>query len=241
MKDSCYHSVKARYDVFPSARASQAIAKCRKGKGSVRKTSKGSSLKRWQKEKWTDTKTGKACGAGGSNEYCRPKKKVSSKTPKTIGEMSKSELRRKKAEKSRVGMGSRVTSLSTPESLKGHVIGALATGGVLGGMAAKKKFIDAPKRKKETQKYDNEMRKVWTREKVRAKEAKLSKFLKSKGEAFADGPAWNMNTDYGYKIYSPKKRAYPSATLNRDGTMSVYDRKLNVAAKFSSLDEILEL
>ena len=116
-KDSCYHSVKARYDVFPSARASQAIAKCRKGKGAVRKTSKGTSLKRWQKEKWTDTKTGKACGAGGSNEYCRPKNKVSSKTPKTIGEMSKSELKRKKAEKSKVGMGRRVTSLSALDNI----------------------------------------------------------------------------------------------------------------------------
>lgn len=116
-KDSCYHSVKARYDVFPSARASQAIAKCRKGKGAVRKTSKGNSLKRWQKEKWTDTKTGKACGAGGSNEYCRPKNKVSSKTPKTIGEMSKSELKRKKAEKSKVGMGRRVTSLESLDEI----------------------------------------------------------------------------------------------------------------------------
>jgi hypothetical protein len=83
----------------------------------VRKTSKGTSLKRWQKEKWTDTKTGKACGAGGSNEYCRPKKKVSSKTPKTIGEISKSTLASKKAEKSRVGMGSRVTSLSALDEL----------------------------------------------------------------------------------------------------------------------------
>ena len=116
-KDSCYHSVKARYDVFPSARASQAIAKCRKSKGAVRKTSKGTSLKRWQKEKWTDTKTGKACGAGGSNEYCRPKKRVSQKTPKTIGEISKSKLAAKKAEKSRVGMGNRVTSLSALDEL----------------------------------------------------------------------------------------------------------------------------
>ena len=60
-KDSCYHSVKARYAVFPSARASQAIAKCRKGKGQVRKTTEGTELKRWQKEKWQDTKTGKPC------------------------------------------------------------------------------------------------------------------------------------------------------------------------------------
>lgn len=108
-KDACYRKVKAQYDVFPSARASQAIAKCRKASGSVRKTSEGTSLKRWEKEKWTDTRTGKACGAGGKNEYCRPKVKVSSKTPKTISEISKSKLAAKKAEKSRVGMGNRVS------------------------------------------------------------------------------------------------------------------------------------
>lgn len=108
MKDSCYNKVKAQYKVFPSARASQAIAKCRKASGSVRKTDKGTSLKRWEKEKWEDTRTGKPCGAGGKNEYCRPTKRVSSSTPKTKGEMSKSELARKKAEKSKVGMGKRV-------------------------------------------------------------------------------------------------------------------------------------
>ena len=107
-KDACYRKVKAQYDVFPSARASQAIAKCRKASGSVRKTSEGTSLKRWEKEKWTDTRTGKACGSGGKNEYCRPKVKVSSKTPKTKSEISPSRLAAKKAEKSRVGMGRRV-------------------------------------------------------------------------------------------------------------------------------------
>jgi len=110
-KDACYKKVKAQYDVFPSARASQAIAKCRKSSGSVRKTSEGTSLKRWEKEKWTDTRTGKACGAGGKNEYCRPKVKVSSKTPKTISEISKSNLASKKAEKSKVGMGNRVSKV----------------------------------------------------------------------------------------------------------------------------------
>ena len=110
-KDACYKKVKTSYDVFPSARASQAIAKCRKASGSVKKTEKGASLKRWESEKWVDTKTGKACGAGGKNEYCRPTKKVSSKTPKTKSEMSSSELSRKKAEKSKVGMGSRVKPL----------------------------------------------------------------------------------------------------------------------------------
>jgi hypothetical protein len=107
-KDACYKKVKARVKVFPSARASQQIAKCRKSKGQVRKTAKGTSLKRWGSEKWQDTKSGKPCGQGGKNEYCRPTKRVSSKTPKTKSEMSKSQLKRKKAEKSKVGMGRRV-------------------------------------------------------------------------------------------------------------------------------------
>lgn len=111
MKDACYKKVKASYDVFPSARASQAIAKCRKESGNVRKTEKGASLKRWEKEKWVDTRTGNACGAGGSNEYCRPSKRVSSKTPVTKSEISPSKLAAKKAEKSRVGMGNRVSNI----------------------------------------------------------------------------------------------------------------------------------
>ena len=45
-KDACYHKVKARYKVFPSAYASGAIAKCRKvgaanyGTGGKKKKSK---------------------------------------------------------------------------------------------------------------------------------------------------------------------------------------------------------
>lgn len=111
MKDACYRKVKAQYDVFPSARASQAIAKCRKGSGSVKKSEAGTSLKRWEKEKWVDTRTGKPCGGGGKNEYCRPTKRVSSKTPKTKSEISSSVLSAKKAEKSRVGMGRRVSKI----------------------------------------------------------------------------------------------------------------------------------
>ena len=111
MKDACYKKVKAQYDVFPSARASQAIAKCRKASGVVKKSEEGTSLKRWEKEKWMDTRTGKACGAGGKNEYCRPTKRVSSETPKTKSEISPSKLASKKAEKSRVGMGNRVSKI----------------------------------------------------------------------------------------------------------------------------------
>jgi hypothetical protein len=111
MKDACYKKVKAQYDVFPSARASQAIAKCRKGSGDVRKSEKGISLKRWESEKWQDTKTGKACGDGGKNEYCRPTKRVSAQTPKTKSEISPAKLAAKKAEKSRVGMGKRISKV----------------------------------------------------------------------------------------------------------------------------------
>ena len=101
--DACYRKVMDSYGKW-SARAAQATAKCRKAKGQVSKTEKGANLKRWEDEKWKDTKSGKDCGAGGKNEYCRPTKRVSKETPKTKGEMSSKELQRKKAEKSRVGM-----------------------------------------------------------------------------------------------------------------------------------------
>lgn len=83
MADACTKKIKRQYKKWPSARASQAVAKCRKKKGQVRKTAKGKSLKRWQKEDWR-TEAGKPCGekgAGGSRKPCRPSKKVSSKTP----------------------------------------------------------------------------------------------------------------------------------------------------------------
>jgi len=102
-KDACYRKVMASYGKW-SARAAQATAKCRKGKGDVKKSKEGANLKRWEAEDWKDTKTGKDCGAGGKNEYCRPSKRVSKKTPKTSSEMSSKELKSKKAEKSRVGM-----------------------------------------------------------------------------------------------------------------------------------------
>lgn len=98
-KDACYKKIKRTYKKFPSARASQAIAKCRKGKGKVRKTKAGSNLKRWEKEKWKDTKSGKPCGAGGKGQYCRPTKRVSKKTPKTTKEVSASTKRKQQARK----------------------------------------------------------------------------------------------------------------------------------------------
>ena len=73
----------------------------------VRKTEKGASLKRWFKEEWIDVRTGKPCGRSEGEKrgvpYCRPKKRISSKTPKTAGEMSAAEKKKKIAEKKRLG------------------------------------------------------------------------------------------------------------------------------------------
>ena len=73
----------------------------------VRKTKEGLALNRWFKEKWVDVRTGKPCGRRKGQKrgtpYCRPSKRVSSKTPKTSGEMSASEKRKKIAEKKRLG------------------------------------------------------------------------------------------------------------------------------------------
>ncbi len=96
-KDACYDKVKATYKAFPSARASQAIAKCRKATGHVTKSEKGASLRRWEKEKWQDKITKKECGHEGGPEYCRPTKKISSKTPKMYkGEKLKEKIRLKR-------------------------------------------------------------------------------------------------------------------------------------------------
>ena len=60
-------------------------------------------LTRWFAENWVDVKTGKSCGRskGEKRGYpaCRPSKRVSSKTPKTVGEMTASEKARFKREK----------------------------------------------------------------------------------------------------------------------------------------------
>ena len=73
----------------------------------VRKTKKGAALRRWFKEEWIDVRTGKPCGRRKGEKrgvpYCRPKKRVSSATPKTASEMSSSEKRKKIAEKKRQG------------------------------------------------------------------------------------------------------------------------------------------
>lgn len=104
MHDACYHKAMASYGKW-SARAAQAVAKCRKQHHAVRKSKAGTSLRRWQRERWVDTRTGKPCGhPGKAAEYCRPSKKVSRKTPtmyrgKTLKRMQAKKARGQRATK----------------------------------------------------------------------------------------------------------------------------------------------
>jgi len=88
----------------------------------VRKTKKGASLRRWFKEEWTDVRTGKACGRSEGEDrgvlYCRPKKRISGKTPKTIGEMSASEKRKKINEKIDLGQPAGKPKKVSPVTMK---------------------------------------------------------------------------------------------------------------------------
>ena len=95
----------------------------------VRKTKKGLALKRWFKEDWKDVRTGKACGRQKGEKrgtpYCRPSKRVSSKTPKTSGEMTTAEKRKRVAQKKRIGQPAgkprRVESLRRKKTAKKKV------------------------------------------------------------------------------------------------------------------------
>ena len=64
------------------------------------------SLKRWHKEKWT-LPDGSECGSNKDKNNpgkCRPSKRISSETPKTWGEMNKSEKRSAIADKNKANI-----------------------------------------------------------------------------------------------------------------------------------------
>ena len=100
---------KRKFKVYPSAYANAWLVREYKKRGGTYRTElknvarSSGGLTRWFKENWVDVKTGKPCGRqkGEKRGYpaCRPSKRVSSKTPKTTGEMSASEKARFKREK----------------------------------------------------------------------------------------------------------------------------------------------
>ncbi len=78
----------------------------------VRKTKAGTNLKRWFKEKWKDEK-GNACGSNKNKKTkkCRPTKRISKKTPRTWGSLSKSQRAKAIREKKKVGMGRKTSAI----------------------------------------------------------------------------------------------------------------------------------
>ena len=73
----------------------------------VRKTQEGANLRRWFKEEWKDVRSGKPCGRQQGEKrgtpYCRPSKRVSSRTPVTASEMSESQKRSRISQKKKLG------------------------------------------------------------------------------------------------------------------------------------------
>lgn len=73
----------------------------------VRKTQEGANLRRWFKEEWKDVRSGKPCGRQEGEKrgtpYCRPSKRVSSRTPVTASEMSESQKRSRISQKKKLG------------------------------------------------------------------------------------------------------------------------------------------
>ncbi len=73
----------------------------------VRKTKAGAALKRWFKEDWVDVRSGKPCGRkkgeSRGTPYCRPSKRVRSKTPVTASELTPSQKKKRIAQKKRLG------------------------------------------------------------------------------------------------------------------------------------------
>jgi hypothetical protein len=108
--DKGYCAASTGFAKYPSAYANLYAAKvCKESRGnprsknSKRKGSKSSnSLKRWQREKWVDvcSKDSKGrhppCSNRKSKKYpfCRPSKRISSKTPVTSRELSAEQKRR---------------------------------------------------------------------------------------------------------------------------------------------------
>ena len=101
------NEAKKKFKVYPSIYANSWVVKEYKKKGGtyIGKKSKSKGLLRWYKEKWIDVcKLPKIVSCGRSKlsknwkkkyPYCRPLYKVSPKTPRSVKEFSKSEIRKR--------------------------------------------------------------------------------------------------------------------------------------------------
>ena len=121
--------VKRKVKRWPSAYASGMLVRAYKQKGGKyrctsigkpRCTSKSSfgesGLNRWFKERWVDVCTGKPCGRNSGERrkypYCRPSRRISSKTPRTKSELSIKLLKKRCGIKHRI-KGKRIKGKKT--------------------------------------------------------------------------------------------------------------------------------
>ena len=75
------------------------------------KPTRKTGLKRWFAEEWV-TASGKECGDPSEKvKKCRPKKRITDKTPVTWNEMTPAQRKRVDSEKKKVGMGRRASSI----------------------------------------------------------------------------------------------------------------------------------
>ena len=103
--------VKNRVKRWPSAYASGQLVSEYKRKGGKYRCNFGS-LDRWFKERWVNVckpigkkkyaKCGRKKSSSKGYPYCRPSKRVTSKTPRTVHELSRSEIKRRCSKKHRV-------------------------------------------------------------------------------------------------------------------------------------------
>jgi hypothetical protein len=106
------NEAKKKFKVWPSAYASGWLVKEYKRRGGTytgKKTTKSSGLSRWFSEKWVDvcSSSRKTCGRPTTSmsdwtrkyPYCRPSRRVNKSTPKTVLELTKSEIKKRCAEK----------------------------------------------------------------------------------------------------------------------------------------------
>lgn len=91
--------VKKRVKTWPSAYASGQVVSEYKREGGTYSGKKQGDLDRWYREEWVDvcSPTKKPCGRNKSDvrkyPYCRPTKRISKSTPKTVSELGKMKLK----------------------------------------------------------------------------------------------------------------------------------------------------
>jgi hypothetical protein len=109
--NSIKNRIKRKVKRWPSAYASGQLVQAYKRKRGKYRCNFGS-LNRWFKEQWVNVckpigngkyqKCGRKKSSSKGYPYCRPLKRINSKTPRTVGELSRSEIKRRCSKKHKI-------------------------------------------------------------------------------------------------------------------------------------------